>query len=131
MREAVLRDFFLGKTTVAELRRDLIGAVMSEGNYHWQRITDMEGEYRVTTRDLVKLCEAVLSMALEPESIEHIGFCLMASDHFEWDNEIPDGEIVAQTVADWSAPEINYPLTLTNIEMFRARLLGCELIPPR
>lgn len=122
MKEEVLRGFFLGDVTVADLRADLEGAVIDEGVIRRHPIVDMVDEHLVTCRDLLKLCDAILAAELSPEVLQPIGFCLIASDHFEWDGDDPDGEIVAETAADWSSPEINYPLTVENVQMFRDRL---------
>jgi hypothetical protein len=121
-KEIVLRDFFLGRATIAELCADLKDAVRNEGPVQKYPILDMSEDYSVTCQDLIKLCDAVLAEELPPSALEPIGFCLIASDHFEWDSDDPDGEIVAETIADWAAPEINYPLTLENVRMFRERL---------
>ena len=40
--------------------------------------------------------------------------------------EVGDGELVAEVVADWSCPEINYALTLENVQRFRNWLNGEE-----
>lgn len=119
MKEVVLKNFFLGKATIDELREDLKAAVVSEGMIKKQRIMDMSGDYLVTCRDLVKLCDAILAEELAPNVLEAIGFCLIASDNFEWDHDDPDGNIVADIVNYWASPEINYPLNLKNVKMFR------------
>lgn len=122
MRETLLRDFFLEKIPINKLRDDLKDAVRNEGPVQRYPIVDMSEDYSVTCGDLIKLCDAVLSGELSPELLEAIGFCLLASDHFGWDNDQPDGKIVAETIAEWSSPEIHYPLTLQNVQMFRDRL---------
>ncbi|MDQ3816766.1 MAG: hypothetical protein M3362_03615, partial [Acidobacteriota bacterium] len=83
-------------------------------------------EFRVEPSHLVKLCDAVLSGKLNAERLELIGYCLVASDHFFWEEDSRSGELVAETAYDWSSPEINYPLTFENIEKFRERLITGE-----
>lgn len=125
MREAVLRDFFLGKATAVNLRADLNAAVIGDGMMQRQAIVEMPDDYLVTCQDLLKLCDVILAKDLPSGALENIAFCLIASDHFEWDSDDPDGKIVADTVADWAAPEINYALTLENVRIFRERLHAC------
>jgi hypothetical protein len=86
----------------------------------------MAEEFEVRSTHLVKVCDAILDGSVHAELLEAIGFCLVASDAFHWDTVSPDGERVADVAYDWSAPEINYPLTLPNVAAWRRRLLGEE-----
>jgi hypothetical protein len=86
------------------------------------------GEQFTATRPmLISLCDVVLAGSLPPQELRTIGFALEASDKFEWDGDVDD--LVASVVADWSCPEINYPLTLENIARFRAWLTGAAPYP--
>ena len=123
MRESVLKDYFSGKADIAALRADLVGAVVGNPRFSSQRIVDMTSNFELRPEHLVKLCDAVLAGELEPKDLETIGFCLIASDHFVWDGDISPGDVVTETVHDWSAPEINYPLTQDTVQKFRERLL--------
>jgi hypothetical protein len=51
-----------------------------------------------------------------------VGFLLIGSDEFEYDGDTEDGARVAEVAADWSAPEINWPLTLENVREWRSFL---------
>jgi hypothetical protein len=124
MHESVLRDYFTGETDAAALRADLSGAVVATGpRSSSQHIVDMTADFELRPEHLVRLCDAVLSGELEPDDLEAIGFCLVASDHFIWDGDLPPGDVVAETVHDWSAPEINHKLTPDTVRKFRERLL--------
>src|ERR1051325_8085937 len=124
MHESVLRDYFAGKTGAAELRADLSGAVVATGpRSSSQHIQDMAADFELRPEHLIRLCDAVLSGELEPGNLQTLGFCLVASDHFSWDGDVPPGDVVAETVHDWSAPEINYRLTRDTARKFRQRLL--------
>lgn len=68
----------------------------------------------------------MLDDAVQPEFLEAIGFCLVASDAFHWNTDSPEGARVADVAIDWSAPDSNYPLTHTNVAAWRRRLLGEE-----
>ena len=127
MHESVLRDYFLGVIDESLLNEDLEGSVVRRSHdgksFH---IDDMESEFRVDPGHLVKLCDAVLSGKLEAKSLELIGFCLAASDYFFWEEDAESGNVVGETAHDWSCPEINYPLTIGNVEKFRHRLVTGE-----
>jgi hypothetical protein len=72
------------------------------------------------------VCNAVLEGEIQAGFLEAIGFCLVSSDAFHWDGSSPQGGRVAEVVYDWSAPEINYPLTPPNVRAWRSRLHGEE-----
>jgi hypothetical protein len=124
LREATLRDFFLGVASAEDLAADLAGALVPGGeSVTFHPIVDMGEEFEVTPNHLVRLCDAVLAGLIAPDSLQAVGFCVVASDSFHW-ADTPAGEVVAETVHDWSAPLVNYPLSLVNVAQFRARLLG-------
>ncbi len=127
MNAAVLRSFFDNTATIADLVDDLdgtrerLGANSSRHNMH-----DLHEDFSVTTTHLVKLCDAVLAGRLSPDQLEVIAFGMIASDHFDWDAATPDGERVADTLYDWSAPQVNYSLTTDTVTKFRQRLMTGE-----
>jgi hypothetical protein len=124
MHEATLRNFFTGSLGVDQLRDDLVDAVVPIGQRTFRHpVIDMAEDFAVTCAHLVRLCDAVLAGALQPEQLQPIAFCLIASDHFHWNTDSRDGEIVAETAHDWSAPETHYPLTLGTVKLFRERLV--------
>jgi hypothetical protein len=124
MHEAVLRDFFLGVTDALRLQADLQGAVVRSGVTREHHIADMRTEFSVEPAHLVRVCDAVLAGELSPEALQQIGFCVFASDRFCWDADTPGGSVIAETVADWSCPEINWPLVPENIRKWREGLVG-------
>ena len=127
MHEATLRDFLAGTVDADAVRRDLVGTVEQLGERVYRHhIASLAGEFDVTPLQLVRLCDAVLAGDLQPRDLETIGFCLVASDYFCWDSDTPDGSVVADTLHDWSSPEINYPLTEHSVRLFRERLLTRE-----
>lgn len=89
----------------------------------------MRDEFSVTRQMAVRLCDAVLKNELPAEALATIGFCLIASDKFTFDGD--DDPILADVIADWSCPEVNYALTLENVERFRKWLLGMEPYPEK
>ena len=126
MREAVLREFFTGKIGANELERDLLGSLVQRGNVTEHPIVDMDEEFSVVPEHLVRVCDAVLAGALHPAHLQAIGFCLQASDHFEWDGSDPNGERVSEVASDWSTPEVNYELNLANVKRWKHYLLTGE-----
>ena len=128
MREEILRRFFLGEVTGTELAKDIAGSEKRLDEIAIAvEIEDMAGELAVTRRMLMALCDAVLSGSLPPDALGTIGFALMASDKFSWNTD--DDELVSDAIADWSAPEISFPLTIENVKRFRTWLMGVEPYP--
>lgn len=87
---------------------------------------DISEDFTVEPSHLVRLCDAVVAGQLPPEVLEPIGFGLIASDHFVWDGDTPEGSRVAEALYDWSSPEINFALTVETARKFRSRLLSGE-----
>jgi len=125
--EVALKQFFEGSAPATELARDLQSAMQSTvcGSIR-QPIVDMEGEFAVRSEHLVRICDAVLEGLIPPASLQAAGFCLVASDAFHLDTDSLDRELVARVVHEWSAPEINYPLTVRNVSEWRRMLCGEE-----
>lgn len=128
MDERVLRGFFLGEISGRDLAKDVSGSVVHlSSRLSHVHIRDLDQSFRVTRPMAVSLCDAVLSSELQPALLEPIGFALIASDHFEWEED----DLVGEVFHDWAAPQINYPLTLDNVTRFRRWLLNEEPYPPR
>lgn len=130
MREETLKRFFQGEATASDLAKDVAGSAKRLGSIASRvDIEDMEAEFCVTRPMLGALVEAVLAGSLPPDALGTIGFALEASDKFVWDGDADD--LLANVIADWSCPEVNYPLTLENVAKFRAWLAGAEQYPIR
>jgi hypothetical protein len=126
MREEILKQFFTGDLSAKILAEDLMGSMITKGDMTKHPIEDMDEGFQVWPEHLIRLCDAVLRREIEPKYLQSVGFCLVASDHFEFDTDTPEGDLVGETAYDWSAPEINYPLTVANVEKFRQRLVSGE-----
>ena len=122
MKEAILRDFFIGTVSAEDLTSDLRGAILQRGFARLHPIEDMWDDFEVKSFHLIKLCDAVLEGKLEPRDLEAIEFCLLASDHFQWNGDDPEGYRVAEVAADWSCPIINYSLNCDNVKKWRSFL---------
>jgi hypothetical protein len=122
MREEILKQFFLGHIPGGQLQDDIRNSVRQLDPVVSEiQIEDMEGSFRVNRAHLIALCDAVADGSLEPDSLMPIGFALEASDTFEWDDDV-----MGELIADWSCPEINYPLNTTTVEQFKRWLTGEE-----
>lgn len=126
MHEQTLREFFEGRASAETLADDLVGSLQTKGNVTHHPIVDMKDEFCVTPEHLMRVCDAVIQGQIAAENLRSIGFCLQASDAFFWDGSEPGGERVAEVTADWSAPEINFPLTVANASAWRRYLAGGE-----
>jgi hypothetical protein len=129
MKEATIRDFFLGAAPLARLEAEARAAVEPVGrNSRRVHIQDLPpGEEVTVTGDmLVRLCDAVLAGSLPASTLETVAFAIVASDHFRWDDS---EELIGRVLYDWAAPEINFELTPANLRMFRDWLTG-NTTPP-
>lgn len=122
MHESILCDFFKGDADAQTLANDLRGAIVSDGMVTRHPIVDMAGEFTVTAAHLVAVCNGVLDGTIPADDLRAIGFCLFASDAFEWDADTTDGERVAEVCNHWSSPEINFRLTMENVEKWKLYL---------
>lgn len=123
MKEAILKEFFEGNIDDDVLLSDLEGASSTSGDVTHFKIEDMSTEFTVTPSHLVKVCDSALSGKLQLAHLKAIGFCLQASDTFEWDAYTEGGSRVADIVFFLSSPEINYELNSTNISLFKELLI--------
>ncbi len=82
-------------------------------------IRDMEQSFPLKREHILRLCEAGITGTISPSSLTTIAFALLASDRFEWDDEI-----ISEVLYDWSAPEINYPLNRETLTMNKEWLTG-------
>lgn len=128
MDETVLKDFFLGKASSADLANDLQDEIRQLGQtFQTFYVRDLVQEFRIDRMMLVKLLDAVLAGELQAAALEPIGFALYTSDRFEWEED----DVISNVLTDWSAPQINYPLTLENMERFKRWLLATESYPEK
>jgi hypothetical protein len=83
MREATLREFFLGRASAAELVKQLPGSTSQlDVGVTSLHLIPMESEFDVTPEMAVMLCDAALRGELKPEELATIAFAIVGSDHF-------------------------------------------------
>ena len=127
MDAAVLRDFFLGRASAEALHREVAYAFHPIATHVFElRMTDLPGDFQVEAAHLVRLCDAVLAGEFPPLALTEIAWAMVSSDRFQWDADEPEGARIADTLFDWSAPEIRYALTPAAVAKFRHRLLTGE-----
>jgi hypothetical protein len=127
MREITLKGFFLEDVSAEALAEDVSGSVIHLDQIaSTVQIEDMMEQFELQREHVILLCDAALSMRLSPESLNALAFALMASDAFWWDDEV-----ISEVIADWSAPEINYPHTTETLTMHRGLLTGLASLPGR
>jgi hypothetical protein len=99
-----LRAFFEDRVSAVALNADLEGAfAQTAGDTFRLQMTDLDADFFVTADHLVKLCDAVLAGALDPEALRAVGFGVIGSDHFNWDPDDPIGARVGHTLYDWAS----------------------------
>ncbi len=120
-----MRDFFLGRGTARELSRELERSVIPIGPDDWAHPVEPMSESSVVEPDhLARVCAAVVGGELRPEWLQSKGFCLLSSDAFDWDADSSPGALVVGVLDQWSAPEINIPLTVQAAGRRQAQLSG-------
>jgi hypothetical protein len=106
--------------SVSRLAEDIRGSVVKVDDLRSEiRIADMQGSFSLQRDHVIRLCEAFLDRALPPEALSTVAFALLASDAFEWDDEVK-----SEVLSDWSAREVNFELNDEMLNMHRGRLLG-------
>lgn len=84
MKRQYLEITFLGSAMLPNFLPTRVGSMVRKESVVRHPIENMSENFLVIPDHLVKLCDDVLSEKLSAESLQAIGFCLVASDHFEW-----------------------------------------------
>jgi len=119
MKEAVLKNFFLGNTSVEDLAEDCSESTERRSmDSRSVFVEDMTEEFHIKPPHLISVCDAFLKEKINEENIEVIGFALMASDAFTWDSKTEEGNRIEETANCWASPEINYTINKTTMKKF-------------
>lgn len=125
MDERKLRDFFSGKRSARSLAKSIGGSVAHPDSTTWiVYVREMKGRFAVSRAMAISLCDAVTNNELPAGHLAWIGFMLIASDRFEWEED----DLLTQVFECWASPQINWPLTIENVCRFKRWLTGEE--PP-
>lgn len=129
MRELVLKNYFEGNISPNQLAEDLKDSRKKDSydvTHYFIEDIDDHGEYNLTTKHLIKLCDDMLSGSLTLDDINTIAFALNSSEYFTWDELESDGKRLSETIFAWDNPEIDYPLTVANIQLWKHYLITGE-----
>ena len=87
MREASLRNFFLGRITAFELAKEMKQSIIEPGkDADEDAEEDLPGKLRVTREMLTALLDGVLDSHLPPEALDEIAAILVESIYFTWED---------------------------------------------
>lgn len=125
MRETVLRDYFDNKVTVEILAENVRGtqkrATYDITSVQVGQIQDGR-TYQVRKEHVLRLCNEVLNGNLTLEDINSIALALVFSEYFVWDINTKEGEMIETIIYDWDSPESNFPLTPSNMKLWKRYL---------
>ncbi len=127
MKEDTIRSFVSGETSADQLSEEVARSIT-----HFDAVScnvtieDMQQDFCLTRSHILSLCDGGIASKLSQEVMSTVAFALLASDRFEWDDEV-----ISETLYDWSVPEINLPLEPDTLRMHRSWLLGLEDPAPK
>lgn len=123
-----MADYFSGAIELPALREEVASIVGKNGlRTGREMFLDLDVYIEVSPAHLVGLCDAVIGDELSADELQAISFFLIASEHFAWDTETTVGSLVADVLFEWSAPQINYALTVDTLIAYREGLQnGCH-----
>ncbi|MFD2246343.1 hypothetical protein [Pontibacter ruber] len=125
MKESVLRDFFENRILVKSLAENVKHtqrrATSDTTSVHVEQIKD-GSTYQVRKEHLLSLCNEGLNGNLTFEDINSIALALVFSEYFVWDTKTEEGQMIETVIYDWDSPEINFPLTLSNMKLWKQYL---------
>ncbi len=119
MTEQNLKKYFENKLTAEQLHLDLKDS-QRKTSYDVTAVqidTLKEGDYEVKKDHLIKLLDDTIFEKLLPIDLNTIGFALMTSDYFYWDDETEDGERIGNVIFELENPDIGHDLTIKNVQL--------------
>lgn len=124
MKESILKKYFENEISAKLLAEDLKNSQLKTG-YDTTSVTIQSidnGEFEIQKEHLTKLCEDYLKSQINSLDLNTIGFALMCSDFFHWDNETKSGEIISQVISDWDNENIGYDINRKNVQLWKEYL---------
>jgi len=126
--EDTVRRYLVGEVPIEVLAVELSSAVIRKSSIETEiMIDDMQDDFNLTRNHVLKLCDAAIENRISASGLNTVAFAIIASERFQLDG---DDEPMMEVLYDWSAPEINFPLTPANLKMHRRWLTG-EAQPPK
>ena len=117
MRESDLKGFLEGDRDVSWLSDALDRAAGPDA-----LVADLEAPVMLTPEEMRLLCDAHLAHGLSPVGLQAVAGLILESDNFAWDEDSPEGELVAEILWDWAMPEDEAPPTSEAVMACRRRL---------
>jgi len=125
MREEILKQYFDGATTSEALDKDVEGSETKTGHdvsaIQIDQFNSID-QFEVRSKNLLKLCNDTITGILKFKHLTTIGCALEFSDYFTWNSDTADGRIVGTVIFDWANPDINFPLTIQNMMLWKEYL---------
>jgi hypothetical protein len=117
MRESDLRSFFEGDVDATWL-----GRALEDDHEATTLINDLDRPALLRSAEILRLCDAHLDGALSTDELQAVAGLILESDNFAWDEDSPEGELVAEVLWDWAMPEDEAPPTSEAVRACRQRL---------
>ena len=117
MRESDLRNFFEG-----DVDGTWLAQALEQQDGAGTLVSDLAAPVRLTPEELLRLCDAQLMEGLPTDGPQAVAGLILESDNFAWDEESPEGELVAEILWDWAMPEDEAPPTSEAVSACRRKL---------
>jgi hypothetical protein len=91
MDEQVLEDFLLDKIDGKDFAEKVFNGPSCK----------KDSDFLLTRNHLLKLCDLAIERKIGVGLLTSLSDHLMFSDHFKWNKESEDGDIVSQTIFEW------------------------------
>jgi hypothetical protein len=125
MTEQKMKEYFESKLTVDQLILDVKDSQQRTGKDTTTAYVDnvKEGEFEIKEEHLIKLLDDTIAYKIQPNDLKTIGFKLMTSEYFYWDNKTELGERIGSIIFEFDNPEIGYELTIENFKKWKEYLI--------
>ena len=124
MKESILKKYFKNQISAELLAEDLKDSQQKTG-YDTTSVTIESldnGEFEIEKEHLIQLCEDYLNNQISSKDLNTIGFALMFSEFFHWDNDTKSGELISQVISDWDNENIGYDINTKNVQLWKEYL---------
>ena len=124
MKESILKKYFKNQISAELLAEDLKDSQQKTG-YDTTSVTVESldnGEFEIEKEHLIQLCEDYLNNQISGKDLNTIGFALMFSEFFHWDNDTKSGELISQVISDWDNENIGYDINTKNVQLWKEYL---------
>lgn len=124
MKESILKKYFEKKVSAEILAEDLKDSQLKTGYDTTSATIESldNGEFEIEREHLIKPCEDYLDNQITSKDLNTIGFALMFSDFFYWDNETKSGQIISEVISDWDNENIGYDINRKNVQLWKEYL---------